>query len=322
MRGKVLLIDTVHPVLQEIFEKNDFQCDAFYGKSREELEKIIGNYDGAIIRSKIIFDKALMEKASNLKFIGRVGAGMENIDVAFAASKNILCFNSPEGNRDAVGEHALGILLCLLNKICNANIEVRKGIWLRESNWGTEIKGKTVGIIGYGNMGSAFAEKLKGFSCNVIAYDKYKQGFQNEFVKEVTLNQLFEQTDILSIHVPQTQETIKMVDATFINAFKKDIFLINTARGKIVNTEHLVEAMKTGKIKGVALDVLEYEKFSFEEINKDEIPQAFQYLINSDKAILTPHIAGWTFESHKKMAQFLAEKIITKFYPKMSIRDF
>ena len=313
MKGKILLIDTVHLVLQEIFEKNDFRCDVFYGKSKEELLNIISNYDGAIIRSKIIFDKTLIQRANNLKFIGRVGAGMENIDIEFAKSKNILCFNSPEGNRDAVGEHALGIILCLLNKICIANIEVRKGIWQRESNWGTEIKGKTFGIIGYGNMGSAFAEKLKGFSCNVIAYDKYKQGFQNEFVKEVTLNQLFEQTDIFSIHVPQTQETIKMVDATFINAFKKEIFLINTARGKIVNTEHLVEAMKTGKIKGVALDVLEYEKFSFEEINKDEIPQAFQYLINSDKAILTPHIAGWTFESHKKMAQFLAEKIISKY---------
>lgn len=313
MKGKVLLIDTVHPILQEVFEKNDFQCDSFYGKSREELEKVISNYDGAIIRSKIIFDKALIDKASNLKFIGRAGAGMENIDVEYAKSKNIQCFNSPDGNRDAVGEHALGMLLCLLNKINIADAEVRKGIWHRESNWGTEIKGKTVGIIGYGNMGSAFAEKLKGFSCNVIAYDKYKQGFGNDFVKEVSLKELVEQTDIFSIHIPQTSETLQMVNTSFISSFKKNIYLINTARGKIINTKDIVEAIKIGKIKGVALDVLEYEKFSFEEINKDAIPEDFQYLINSDKAIITPHIAGWTFESHKKMAQFLAEKIIAKF---------
>lgn len=313
MKGKVLLIDTAHPVLQEIFEANDFQCDSFYGKSREELESVISKYDGAIIRSKIIFDKSLIEKASNMKFIGRVGAGMENIDVEFAKSRNIQCFNSPDGNRDAVGEHALGMLLCLLNKINIANTEVRKGIWQRESNWGTEIKGKTVGIIGYGNMGSAFAEKLKGFSCNIIAYDKYKQGFQNDYVKEVSLTDLFEQTDIFSIHVPQTIETLELVNASFINSFKKDIYLINTARGKIVKTKDIVEALKIGKIKGVALDVLEYEKFSFEEINKESVPEDFHYLINSEKSILTPHIAGWTFESHKKMAQFLAEKIIDKF---------
>lgn len=312
MKGKILLIDTAHPVLQEIFEENNFQCDSFYGKTREELENVISKYDGAIIRSKIIFDKALIEKATNMKFIGRVGAGMENIDVEFAKSRNIQCFNSPDGNRDAVGEHALGMLLCLLNKINIANSEVRKGIWQRESNWGTEIKGKTIGIIGYGNMGSAFAEKLKGFSCNIIAYDKYKQGFQNDYVKEVSLNELFEQTDIFSIHVPQTNETLQIVNAVFINSFKKNIYLINTARGKIINTKDLVEAMIVGKIKGVALDVLEYEKFSFEEINKDNVPEDFQYLINSEKAILTPHIAGWTFESHKKMAQFLAEKIIAK----------
>jgi D-3-phosphoglycerate dehydrogenase len=258
-------------------------------------------------------DKEMLDKAKMLKFIGRVGAGMESIDLEYAASKGIVCLNSPEGNRDAVGEHAIGMLLCLFNKLKQADLQMRKGIRDREGNRGIEIKGKTIGIIGYGNMGSSFAQRLIGFDCNVIAYDKYKSGFGNEFVKEVSLNEIFNDTDILSFHVPLTDETNYMLDEAFINQFAKDFYLINTARGQVVNTEALVLGMKAGKIKGCCLDVIEYEKFSFEEINATQLPDAYQYLIKAENVLLSPHVAGWTIESKYKLAKVLAEKIIQLF---------
>jgi len=310
---KVLFIDSTQPILKERLEKAGFDCDYLPDLPVEEIIERIDQYEGIIIRSRIKLDKNLLDKAKKLKFIGRVGAGMENIDVGYAKSKGIKCFNSPEGNRDAVGEHALGMLLALFNKLCIANSEVRNGLWRREENRGLEIKGKTVGIIGYGNMGGAFTQRLNGFEANVIAYDKYKSGFGNEFVKEVDLETIFTESDVLSLHVPLSKETEFMVDAGFIDKFKKPFFLINTARGKVVKTSDLVAALKTGKIRGAALDVLEYEQSSFENIHQTKSNPDFEYLVKSEQVILSPHIAGWTQESNIKLATFLTDKIIKDF---------
>ncbi len=310
---KVLFIDTTHPTLIELLTNAGFECVSEAKMSRNKIESIIHNYDGIIIRSRIEIDKQLIDKATKLKFIGRVGAGLESIDVEYAEQKGIKCYNSPEGNRDAVGEHALGMLLCLFNNLCRANYEVKSGMWRREENRGLEIKGKTIGIIGYGNMGGAFAQRLEGFEANVIAYDKYKTNYSDDYVKENTLEELFEKVDVLSLHVPLTDETKFMVNNKFINKFKKNIYLINTARGKVVKTDDLVKNLDTGKILGAALDVLEYEKTSFEELHKKVLPDVFKNLINSDKVILSPHIAGWTQESNIKLSSFLAEKIIKEF---------
>ncbi|MGD0711939.1 MAG: NAD(P)-dependent oxidoreductase [Bacteroidales bacterium] len=307
---KILFIDSTHAVLRESLEEAGFVCDDGTKKNPDEITEMICNYSGVIIRSRINMDRQLIDKASNLKFIGRVGAGMESIDVAYAESKGIKCFNSPEGNRDAVGEHALGMLIALMNNFLRADRQVRNGEWKREENRGVEIKGKTIGIIGYGNMGSAFAKTLKGFEANVIAYDKYKFNYSDEFVKEVSLGEIFESSDILTLHVPLTDETHYMLNESFINKFKKNFWLINTSRGAVVNTNDLVAALKSGKVKGAALDVIEYEKTSFETLSGKELPDAWKYLINSDKVILTPHIAGWTEESKIKLAKVLAEKII------------
>ncbi|MFP4023807.1 MAG: NAD(P)-dependent oxidoreductase [Thiohalospira sp.] len=311
---KVLFVDSTHPILHEKLSNAGFYCDYKPEISEEEIVKKISEYSGLIIRSKIKIDKTIIDKAPNLKFIGRVGAGLENIDTKYAESKGIKCFNSPEGNRDAVGEHALGMLLCLLNNMLKADGEIRNGQWIREGNRGIEIKGKTVGIIGFGNMGSAFAQRLKGFEANVIAYDKYKFNYSNDFVTEKTLNDIFNETDILSLHVPLTDETHFMVDDKFIHHFKKNIYIINTARGKVIKTDDLVKNLQSGKVKGAALDVLEYERTSFESLHSDEkLPAAYNYLINSNHVVLTPHIAGWTHESNIKLSEFLADKIIQDF---------
>jgi D-3-phosphoglycerate dehydrogenase len=307
---KILFIDSTHPVLKESLEEAGFICDDDTKKNHDEIASMICNYCGVIIRSRINMDRQLIDKATHLKFIGRVGAGMESIDVAYAESKGIKCFNSPEGNRDAVGEHALGMLLAVMNNFLRADRQVRNGEWKREENRGVEIKGKTIGIIGYGNMGSAFAKKLKGFEANVIAYDKYKFNYSDEFIKEVSLEEIFESSDILSLHVPLTAETHYMLNESFINKFKKNFWLINTSRGAVVNTNDLVSALKSGKVKGAALDVIEYEETSFETLSGKELPDAWKYLIGSDKVILTPHIAGWTEESKIKLAKVLAQKII------------
>ncbi len=310
----VLFVDSTHDKLPEKLTQSGFICDYQPDIKPEEIINIIPKYNGVIIRSKITIDKNIIDAAKNLKFIGRVGAGLENIDVEYANKKGIKCFNSPEGNRDAVGEHTLGMLLTLFNNILKADLEVRSGKWIREGNRGLEIKGKTVGIIGYGNMGSAFTQRLKGFEANVIAYDKYKFNYSNEFVTEKTLENLFEQTDILSLHVPLTEETRYMVNDEFINQFKKNIYIINTARGKVLKTEDIVKNLKSGKVLGAALDVLEYEQTSFENLHSDEkLPDAFQYLIKSNKVVLTPHIAGWTHESSIKLSEILADKIIKAF---------
>ena len=306
---KVLFVDDTHPVLKEELTSMGFQCDDFTGISSEDCRKIIGEYFGAVIRSKITFDVEMLNAAGKLEFIARVGAGMESIDVEYAKTKGIECFNSPEGNRDAVAEHALGMLLSMLNNLNRADKEVRNGIWRREANRGIEIKGKTIGIIGYGNMGGAFARRLKGFDCNVLAYDKYKSGFSDDFVAESNMERIFNETDILSLHVPLTAETRYLVDEVYLNRFNKNIRLINTSRGPVVNTAGLVEALKTGKVQGAVLDVLEYEKTSFEAMDAQAFPAPLKYLAEAENVILTPHIAGWTVESKYKLAKVLADKI-------------
>lgn len=308
---RVLLIDSNHAILHETLMAAGLQCDLFWDKPAAELIKLIPEYEGLVIRSKFKITKEIIDTAKKLKCIGRAGAGMENIDVAYAESKGIRCVHAPEGNRDAVAEHALGMLLMLFNNLKKADAEVRKGIWLRAENRGVEICSKTVGIIGYGNMGSSFAQRLQGFGCTVLAYDKYKKGFGNSFVKEASLQELFEASDILSLHVPLTEETRHMVNASFINSFRKDIYLINTARGKCVDTAALVAAMESGKVRGACLDVLEYESVSFENLDVTSLPAPMQYLIKSDKVILSPHIAGWTHESNYKISKILAEKMIS-----------
>lgn len=306
---KVLFVDDTHPVLREELTAMGFQCDDFTGKNSDDCKRIIGDYFGAVIRSKITFDAAMLDAATQLQFIARVGAGMESIDVEYAKFKGIVCFNSPEGNRDAVAEQALGMLLSLLNNLNRADAEVRKGIWLREANRGIEIKGKTIGIVGYGNMGGAFAQRLKGFGCKILAYDKYKTDFGDEFVTECDMETLYTETDILSLHVPLTEETRYLVDENYINRFVKNIWLINTSRGPVVNTSALVGALKSGKVNGAALDVLEYEKTSFEAMDAEAFPEPLKQLVAFDNVILSPHIAGWTVESKYKLAKVLADKI-------------
>ena len=309
----ILFIDSVHPLLQKELEPKGFICHLQYEWSREKIGEELHKFDGIVIRSRVKLDRELIDKGNNLKFIARAGAGMENIDVPYAESKGIKCLPSAERNRDAVAEHALGMLLCLFNNICRADREVREGLWVREGNRGVELQGKTVGIIGYGNMGSAFAQRLKGFECDVIAYDKYIKNYSNEFVRETTMEELFEKTDVLSIHLPLTEETNYIVNRTFLEKFKKNIYFINTSRGKQVKTDDLVECMKSGKVKGACIDVMEYESLSFEGLDKNKLPESFHYLATSDRVVLTPHIAGWTLESNEKISATLARKILELF---------
>ncbi len=308
-KRKVLFIDTVHPVLSEELEKDGYRCDHFPHYDRNDYMAAIPDYTGIIIRSKIKLDMEFLSRAKNLSFIGRVGAGMENIDIDYAKSLGISCLHAPEGNRDAVGEHAIGMILSLFNKLNKADAEVRKGTWLREENRGVELGGKTVGIIGYGNTGGAFAKKLSGFDVRVLAYDKYKSDFSDKYVTEAGMQELYERSDILSLHVPLTEETQYLVNNTFLDRFKKKIYLVNTSRGKVVNTKDLVDKLKSVKVLGACLDVLEYEGLSFENLASDELPDTFRELVQMENVILSPHIAGWTHESNYKLAMTIVGKI-------------
>lgn len=310
---KILHLDTNHPALLEQLNAAGFENHKDYTSSKVEVEKKIHNYDGIIIRSRFSIDKHFLQQASRLKFIGRVGAGLENIDCRFAYSKGIDLIAAPEGNRNAVGEHSLGLLLSLFNKLNKADKEVRKGKWMREDNRGIELDGKTIGLIGYGNMGKAFAKKLRGFDVKVLCYD-IKPNVGDENCKQVSLESLKQNADVLSLHTPQTEETKQMINTNFINSFSKEFWLINTARGTSVVTKDLVKALKVGKILGAGLDVLEYEKSSFENLfSNNKMPEAFKYLISADNIILSPHVAGWTIESKEKLAQTIVEKIKKRF---------
>lgn len=310
---KVLHLDSNHPLLIDQLNDLGFTNNIDYTSSKEEIETKISEYDGIIIRSRFSIDKQFLDAAKNLKFIGRVGAGLENIDGDYAEKKGVYLISAPEGNRNAVGEHTLGMLLSLFNKLNKADREVRQGKWLREANRGVELDGKTIGIIGYGNMGKAFAKKLTGFDVDVLCYD-IKPNVGDKNAKQVALDVLQKNADVLSLHTPQTPLTLNMVNSEFIQNFKKSFWLINTARGKSVVTEDLVDALKAGKILGAGLDVLEYEKSSFENLfASDKMPEAFQYLIYAENVLLTPHVAGWTIESNIKLAQTIVDKIKAKF---------
>ncbi|OYX27620.1 MAG: hydroxyacid dehydrogenase [Flavobacteriales bacterium 32-35-8] len=309
---KILHLDTNHELLINQLKDLGFTNHEDYTSSKEAIEAKISDYDGIILRSRFTIDKQFLNAAKNLKFIGRVGAGLENIDVEYAKNKGIALIAAPEGNRNAVGEHALGMLLSLFNKLNKADAEVRQGKWLREANRGLELDGKTVGIIGYGNTGKSFAKKLKGFDVEVLCYD-ILDDVGDENAKQVSIKELQEEADVISLHTPQTALTLNMINADFINQFKKPFWFINTARGKSVVTADLVSALKSGKILGAGLDVLEYEKTSFEALFSSEMPEAFQYLINAKNVILSPHVAGWTIESKEKLAQTIVDKIKAKF---------
>jgi D-3-phosphoglycerate dehydrogenase len=314
-KGNILFIDTVHPYLQEALQQHGFTCVDGYHLSKAEICSDWKAYIGIVIRSRFKIDQEFLNAASGLKFIARAGAGMENIDVSKAISMGVMCLNAPEGNRNAVAEQAMGMLLALNNHLLRADREVREDIWLREENRGWELEGKTIGIIGFGNTGSAFAKKLTGFDAHVLAYDPYLQISPDDFphVCQSDIIELFDHCDVLSMHVPLTEETRYMVNDDFLNSFKKPIRFINTSRGKVVDTGALVRAMESGRVLGAALDVIEYESVSFENLDNSELPEPMRYLINSDRTVLTPHIAGWTHESHLKISQVLAEKIIRLF---------
>lgn len=305
---KAIILEKVHPSLVQIFQAHHIDTVDASMCNEQQIARYLQDADILIVRSKRVHDQ-MIDAAPHLKIIGRAGSGMENIDVAYATQKNILCVNSPEGNRDAVGEHLIGMLLTLFNKIKKADAEVRQNIWDRQSNWGYELKGQNFAIIGYGHTGSAVAKKLSGFECNILVYDKYKFSIQDEYVQVVDIKEIFERADIVSLHLPLTSETHYYANEWFFNQFQKSIYFINTSRGKILKTSALVKAMQTGKVKGACLDVLEYEDISFEKMNNQQ-NEDFEYLKKSEQVILTPHIAGWTLQSYEKICKILAEKIV------------
>ncbi|MCL1679535.1 2-hydroxyacid dehydrogenase [Elizabethkingia miricola] len=304
----ILLLDKNHPLIVEQLSAKGFQFEEDYTSSYDEVLSKIHLYDGIIIRSRIPVDARFLEAAKKLKFVARVGAGMENIDTPKATELGIALINSPEGNRDSVAEHVIGMLLILMNRLFIASLEVENGIWLREENRGDELMGKTFGIIGYGNMGKAVAKRLSGFGVKVIFHDILPD-LGDEYAMQVSLEALQKEADIISLHTPQTPETHYLIDEAFIRNMNKAFYLVNTARGKHVKTSALVEALKEGKVKAACLDVLEFEKASFENIQTSENSD-LDYLLNSEKVIVTPHIAGWTVQSKIKLAQFIVDKIL------------
>ncbi|MGK0279692.1 MAG: D-3-phosphoglycerate dehydrogenase [Litorivivens sp.] len=310
---KVLFIDTVHEILEQKLSAAGMECVSGYEWNRAQILAEVSSFDGIVIRSRTKIDDTFFEAASNLKWIARSGSGLENIDLPTAGKHHVTVFNSPEGNAQAVGEHATGMLLSLLNNLNRGDNEVRKGIWRREENRGRELNSMSVGIIGYGHTGSAFAKCLSGFGCKILAYDKYLADFGNDLVLESTLEDILSTCDAISLHLPLTDETRAFVNGSFISMAIATPILINTSRGKVVDTEAIVDGLKNGQLAGVCLDVHEYETASFESLNLASLPAPMQYLIASDRVILSPHVAGWTSESYTKLSDYLAKKILTQF---------
>ena len=305
MKNSILIVDDIHPIFMEKAAAKGYQCDYKPLIKADEALQIIGGYAGLVIRSKFRVDKQVIDAGTNLRFVARAGAGMDNIDEAYAAEKGISLINAPEGNSDAVGEHAVGLLLSLMNNLNKGDAEIRNGSWQREANRGYELKGKTVGIIGYGHMGQSFARKLSGFQVDVIAYDKYKTGFSDRYAREVSMEDIVKHSDVLSLHIPLTAETNGLVDDEYLFHFKKPIFFINTSRGKTARVSAVLDAIKKSKILGAGLDVLEVEKFPA------LAEQAwFGELRQSGKVLLSPHVAGWTFDSYRKISEVMAEKLV------------
>ena len=312
---KIAFIDSVHPVLQEGLEKKGWICDDFTNRSKEDIIQSISDYNGIIIRSRFPMNEKFLKTAEKLEFIARSGAGMENIDETYCTWRGIKLFNAPEGNRNAVAEHALGMLLSLFNNLNKGDREVRDGIWDREGNRGVELDSKVVGIIGYGNNGAAFARKLRGFDVEVLAYDKYKSDFGDDFVKEATLTEIQERANVLSLHVPETPLTMGMINSRFISQMDHPFYLVNLSRGTIVKTSDLMDGLELKKVLGACLDVLEYEKSSFENLFADmeSMPLPLKYILNSPKVILSPHVGGWTVASYYKLSKVLLDKINENF---------
>lgn len=308
---KVFFLDTVHPILSErLTQTGEYECIEAHDWTKEQCETHLTDAHGIVIRSRFTLDESFLQFAPKLQFIARSGAGMENIDVPYCDSRGIKLYNAPEGNRNAVGEHALGMLLSMMNKIHTANRDVKNGIWDREGNRGVELDGKTVGIIGFGNNGKAFAQKLRGFDITLLAYDKYKTGFGDDFVIEATLEALLRKSDVISFHIPQNEETIHFANQEFFDALGKPIFLLNLSRGKIVETKSLIESIRKGTTKAAGLDVNEFEKKSFENFFGASPNEELKFLLESDKILLTPHVGGWTTESYYKLSSVLADKIL------------
>ncbi|MFZ2907030.1 MAG: NAD(P)-dependent oxidoreductase [Cyclobacteriaceae bacterium] len=306
MLKKCLIVDPMHDSLFPMLEAIGWKVTYNPEISRSEIKRIHHEYTGLIVRSKTKVDRDLLGENPSIKFVGRAGAGVDNLDLGYLAEKKIQAIHAAEGNRDAVGEHTIGLLISLLRNIARADREVRTFQWHREENRGVEIIGKTVGIIGYGNMGHAFARRLSGFGCKVLAYDKYKAGFSDSFCQQAGMEQIEQEADFLSLHIPLTGETRGLVNATYLNRFKKKIALINTSRGEIVSLKDVLTLLNSGKLIGAALDVLENEKLK--ELTPDE-QEIFNKLTQLSNVIFTPHIAGWTFESHIKINVALTDKI-------------
>ena len=310
---KVLFIDTVHPILEQSLTKSGYLCTDGTNWNHEKILREIPNYQGIVIRSKFSINKSFLEKATNLKFIARSGSGLENIDLPEAKKHNVKVFNSPEGNRNAVGEHALGMLLMLFNKLKQGDDEVRQGQWNREKNRGIELDGMTIGLIGYGNTAQMFAKKLRGFDVEVLAHDPYHSDFPNQDAKSVSLETIQKKANIISFHVPETDETRYMLNDDFISKCTHPFYLINTSRGKIVETASVVNAMRNGEILGTCLDVLEYETKAFGNFTENEIPEDFKFLADAKNTVLSPHVAGWTVESYVRLSSTLFDKIVAVF---------
>lgn len=308
MKNTILIVDDIHPIFMEKVEALGYHCDYRPLIKPDEALQILGDYEGLVMRSKFKLNRQYIDAGKNLRFVCRAGAGMDNIDEAYTAEKGITLINAPEGNMDAVGEHAVGLLLALMNNFNVADAQIRAGSWKREANRGYELKGKTVGIVGYGFMGHSFARKLSGFEVNVIAYDKYKTGFSDQYAREVSMEEIVKHSDVLSLHIPLTPETTGLVNEEYLFHFKKPIFLINTARGKAVQTRAVLNAIKQGKVLGAGLDVLEIEKFP--TLAEQEW---FDELRKSGKVILTPHVAGWTFDSYRKISEVMAAKLASQY---------
>jgi D-3-phosphoglycerate dehydrogenase len=306
---KINFIDTVHPVLSTRLTVAGHTCEDLSEYSGEALLKQLHDSEGLVVRSRLMLDESVLQHAPRLRFIARAGAGMENIDKEACAARGIKLFNSPEGNRDAVAEHALGMLLSLMNKLPKADREVRQGVWDRKTNSGNELCGSTVGIIGFGQMGTAFAQRLQGFGVKVIAHDKYRGGFSNEQVAEVALDELQQRSDVISLHLPLTQETTHFADAEFFARCAKPVWFISTARGPITDTAALLDAIDAGKVRGACLDVLEFEERSLRGL-KAEQDGTLKRLYACDKVLLSPHVAGITEQSYFKLANVLADKIL------------
>jgi D-3-phosphoglycerate dehydrogenase / 2-oxoglutarate reductase len=310
---RVLFLDTVHPILDEMLTQKGFDCIHVEEKTISEFQNELENSQGLVIRSRFPVNEEFLMKCPNLKFIARSGAGMENIDIEKCNKLGIELFNSPEGNRNSVGEHSLGLLLSLMNKLHSADKEVKSGIWDREGNRGLELDGRTVGLVGFGNNGQAFAKKLRGFDVNILAYDKYKSNFSDEFVTESTLEEIQQNGDVISFHVPQNLETIGYFNNEFLERMEKPFFLLNVSRGKVVKSEIVVKGLKNGVILGAGLDVLDYENGTFENTMLEIDSIDLKFLLNSPQTLLTPHVAGWTEESYKKLSKVLGDKILAKF---------